>query len=53
MAISGHSMSRESCVIQQKTVTGALDGMLRHFSSLYEHSKSVTLELFCQPEESR
>ena len=47
MAISGHS-NEQSCVIQQKTVTGTLDGMdtqtlfLNLEASLYEHSKSVT-----------
>ena len=48
-------MSRVSCH-KQKIVTGVLDGMLRHYfstsASLYEHSKSVTLELSCQPEKS-
>ena len=49
MAISGHS-NEQSCVIQQKTVTGTLDGILKTLflnleASLYEHSKSVTLEL--------
>ena len=57
MAISGHS-NEQSCVIQQKTVTGTLDGILKTLflnleASLYEHSKSVTLELSCQPEKSR
>ena len=48
-------MSRVLCH-KQKIVTGVLDGMLRHYfstsASLYEHSKSVTLELSCQPDKS-
>ena len=43
-------------VIPMSIVTGVLDGMLRHYfsisASLCEHSKSVTLELSCQPEKS-
>ena len=45
-------MSQSLVSYNKKTVTG----MLRHYfstsASLYEHSKSVTLELSCQPEKS-
>ena len=45
MAISGHS-NEQSCVMQQKTVTGALDGMLRHYFSVFMNTPSQSRQNF-------